>query len=68
MYIVSLKYFDSSGHFLGDGEMLSPGKSQRALMEYVSRTVGSSVGSGRPIFTPVQRRGPLFLLKWEVNT
>ena len=34
MYIVSLKYFDSSGHFLGDGEMLSPGKSQRALMEY----------------------------------
>ena len=35
MYIVSLKYFDSSGHFLGDGEMLSPGKSQRALMEYV---------------------------------
>lgn len=30
--------------------------------------VGSSVGSGRPIFTPVQRRGPLFLLKWEVNT
>ena len=60
MYIVSLKYFDSSGHFLGDGEMLSPGKSQRALMEYV--------GSGRPIFTPVQRRGPLFLLKWEVNT
>lgn len=50
MYIVSLKYFDSSGHFLGDGEMLSPGKSQRALMEYVKEQDSREFCGFRPAY------------------
>ena len=35
MYIVSLHYFDSSGHCLGDGSMLAPGTDPHALREYI---------------------------------
>ena len=35
MYIVRLQYFDNGGHYLGCGEMLSPGKESNALREFV---------------------------------
>ena len=50
MYVVRLQYFDNGGHFLGDGQMLSPGKSPNALREFVKAQDTRELCGFRPAF------------------